>query len=286
VSWTGLAGACTHFVVFMDGTPFYIVNIDDGCWGEPKRNGDSLQVEMVNPLTVQRKGDAWHYWAGPIPERITRVLHPTALDKPFRGAERMLPYSWNQVLTNIKLKRLCRAATHHPRHGARMSRDRMSQHTDWRADKFDMGPLWPFQLCNDAAFEDYPIEEYDFVRQFVRADDQDDEASMEEVLQASLRQPAEDPGTEHDLWDEDSTVYSNMQLQKALVLLYGPTILPSFTGGVLEQATIAAVRRFQKNWNRLFPKDPILVDGIPGVQTCSRLEQALLLHTNNAFSAI
>lgn len=268
-SWTGYAGACTHFVVFTDGTPFYLVNIDDGCWGEPKRNGDGIHIEMVNALVVRRKGNTWNYWAGPLPERILEVQTPVSLDVPFRGATHMLPYVWQQVITNIKLKRICAAAT-----GKRMERDRMSQHTDWRDSKFDMGPLWPFDLCNAAAFEGYPIEDYDFVQQFIRAPGMDEVVDPEEL--ELLAEYAESEDKDHTLLDEDNSIDSTKEIQEALIKVYGKAILPKWgADGLMGKETTTATRHFQEDWNKNKPDDRIKVDGIPGIQTCGRLEKAL-----------
>ena len=285
VTWKGYAGASTHFVVLLNGLPFYLVNLDDGCWGEPKRNGDGIHVEMVNPLRVTRKKDDWYFWAGPIPKHILEIQHPAELDKQFRGCTHMLPYTWEQVITNIKLKRLCVAATEVD--GVpRMARDRMSQHTDWKATKLDMGPLWPFKICNDASFENFPIEDYDFMKQFVNHPDMDPVADPEEVLAATLHE-AKDPDSAyqgHDILDADESIDSTIEVQKALLALYGPTVLPKYgADGSMGKETTVAIRKFQENWNRIIPKNRLSVDGIPGVFTCASLTQALLLHSAGNF---
>jgi hypothetical protein len=269
VSWKGNAGASTHFTVFIDGTPFMLIPLTDGCWGEPKRNGDGIHVEMVNPLICKRKADRWHFWAGPIPHHIIESGQtPERLDTPFRGVTCMMPYTWQQVVTDIKLKRLCIAATE------RLDRDRMSQHTDWRTTKYDMGPLWPMDLVNDAAFENYPIEDYSFVKQFVSAPGADVVADPDEIEKAYLY--AEDPNIDHDQHDEDTTIDSVKEIQLALVQLYGPAILPKYgADGDMGNETTTAVRHFQADWNRNYADDKIKIDGVPGVQTCGRLEKAI-----------
>jgi hypothetical protein len=272
VSWKGYAGAVTHFVEFFDGTPFYVVKIKHRCWGEPKRNRDGIHIEMVNPMVCRLKNDRWHFWAGPIPQKLLdKGLIPVDLDTPFRGAKNMMPYTWQQVISNIKLKRLCVAAT------GRMSRDRMSEHTDWRTSKFDMGPLWPRQLINDAAFDTMPIEEYDFVKNFVMADGVDDIVDKVEL------QAIEDG--EYDVYDMDAEtpadvedIDTTIELQEALIKLYGAQALPKYgADGDLGPETCRAAKHFQRDWNRNTPKDPIEVDGIPGTETCGRLEKALAL---------
>lgn len=268
-TWTGLAEASTHFVVFQNGLPFMLLPLEDGCWGEPKRNGDAIQVEMVNALTVQRKGQDWYYWAGLIPKELVQAQTPITLDKPFRGATCMQPYTLEQVITNIKLKRLCIAAT------GRMAPARMSQHTDWRESKYDMGPLWPFAMCNSAAYENYPIASYNFAQQLLPFGIN---VPVSTVVENALN--AENPDIEHDLWEGDETIDSTKEIQQALVKIYGPAVLPKF--GVdcdLGPETVLAVHRFQINWNRVNSQDRIQVDGVPGVETCKRLQKALAMGT-------
>lgn len=270
VEWKGLAEASTHFVAFQDGTPFMLMPLEDGCWGEPKRNGDAIQIEMVNALVVHRKDQDWFYWAGRIPEEIVRAQSPMMLDKPFRGAMHMQPYTLEQVITNIKLKRLCIAAL-----DQRLVLTRMSQHTDWRESKYDMGPLWPFDLCNSAAFENYPVTSYNFAQQLVPFGIK---VPVSTVVENAPN--AEDPDTEHDLWEGDDTIDSTKEIQRALVKLYGPAALPKFgIDGDLGPETVVAVHRFQLNWNRLNSQDRINVDGVPGVETCKRLQKALAMGT-------
>jgi len=271
VTWVGLAEAVTHFVVFPDGTPFMLLPLEDGAWGEPKRNGDAIQIEMVNPLVVHRDPDdqKWHFWAGPIPKELTDHQPPVTLDKPFRGAKYMMPYTYEQVITNVKLKRLCYAIL-----GKRMALQRMSQHTDWRESKYDMGPLWPFDLCNKAAFENYPIESYNFVMQV------DLTAKMPPVTDTSeitaREKDAVDVKGLPEANDADHTVTSVRSLQEMLIRLYGPAVLPKYgADGDLGAETTTAVTRFQKDWNRFKPTDRIKIDGVPGVETCARLADAL-----------
>lgn len=297
VCWKGYSNAITHFVILREGTPFMLLPLEDGCWGEPKRNGDAIQVEIVNPLVVTRRGTDWYYWAGKLPDEIVKTQPPERLNKPFRGAKYMVPYLREQIVTNIKLKRLCIAATE-----SRIGRKRMSQHTDWREDKYDMGPLWPFDICNEVAFERYPVESYSFLQNYVpfhktnkvfTVDDyarltaysQNVESVMEDVneyQQVILR--AKSTNTGHDIYDDDQTVDSVREVQNTLVRLYGPAILPLHgVDGVLGRETIKAVRTFQRDWNRykFNNRGPHAViqyikeDGVPGVVTCEKLQLAI-----------
>lgn len=280
VTWKGYAGACTHFVVFANGLPFMVLPLTHGCWGEPKRNGDGIHIEMVNALICRLKGTDWYFWAGKLPQKVLDVQQPEHLEQPFRGATAMLPYTWQQVITNIKLKRLCIAATTEKLDQddveltPRMALDRMSQHTDWRDSKFDMGPLWPFDLCNKAAFENYPIESYSFMQNFVLAPDADLVVDPEELK--ALEASASDEDTDHDLWDADETIDSTKEVQEALIKIYGKVALPKYgVDGHMGKETTTAVRHFQENWNLINANDRIKIDGIPGIQTCARLEKAI-----------
>jgi len=267
-NWKGYAGASTHFINFTDGTPFMIIPLSDGCWGEPKRNGDGIHIEQVNALVINPKNNTWYFWAGQLPAAILQVQVPVTLDKPFRGAKYMLPYTWEQVISNIKLKRICVAATE-----GRMALERMSQHTDWRESKFDMGPLWPFTTANAVAFETYDIESYGFMRDYVRSPSSDAIVDLSEV-QALIDQAA-DPAIDNQN-DADTTIDSTKEVQNALIKLYGPKVLPKYgADGHAGAETTHAVKQFQADWTKSHAQDRIDIDGIPGVQTCARLAKAL-----------
>ena len=192
----------------------------------------------------------------------------------------MMPYTWEQVITDIKLKRLCVAATQtkvDDKWGMRMHPDRMSDHTDWRRSKYDMGPLWPKDLVNQAAFDTHPIEEYSFVQLFVKAPGMDAVADSEELEQAYLyAAKAED--IDHDLHDDDTTIDSVMDIQNVLIRIYGDDILPRYgADGAMGAETTGAVKWFQRDWNRYQREDQIKVDGVPGVETLARLKKAVAL---------
>lgn len=277
VHWKGYAGAVTHFVVDMNGIPYYILDIKHRCWGEPRRNRDGIHVEMVNPLVCHKKGNDWHFWAGKIPDvMLNRGQIPVDLDKPFRGANYMMPYTWSQVVTNITLKRICIAAT------GRMDRFRMSEHTDWRKSKYDMGPLWPRKLINDAAFENLPCTEYDFMKQFVNADGQDDIVSPKELIAIEdgnydLLSPElhVNRGVDTLELSEEHDIPTVRDIQLILIDVEGPGILPVYgADGFDGEETRIATLQFQRDWNHNKPTDTIDVDGIAGVETLQRLREA------------
>jgi hypothetical protein len=272
VAWRGLSGAATHFVVGFDGVPFYVVNIANCCWGEPLRNKDGIHVEMVNALECHLKNNQWCYWAGPINANIVKAYTPVSLDVPYRGVKNMMPYTWHQVITDIKLKRLCIAAT------GRMDRKRMSDHADWRKDKFDMGPLWPRELINNAAFETFPIKEYSFVQGLVNvqgADDVVDQVELQAINNGTYDNYHFAGG---QCAQDDENIDSVVEVQTALMTLYGSAVLPKFgADGDLGHETQAAVTVFQQDWNRNFQTDRLPINGIPTVETMDRLEKALKL---------
>jgi hypothetical protein len=272
VKWKGFAGAATHFVVGFDGVPFYVVNLRNRCWGEPKRNKDGIHVEMVNALKCDIVADGWRFWAGKLPPNIAKAYTPVSLDRPYRGVNNMMPYTWHQVITNIKLKRLCIAAT------GRMDRQRMSDHADWRKDKIDMGPLWPRDLINDSAFESFPIKEYNFVQGAVDiqgADDVVDPAELKAIEDGTYDNYNFEDGF---CAEDDEEIDSVTEVQNALMTLYGSAMLPQFgADGDLGPETQAAVNVFQRDWNKNFSDKLLPINGIPTAETMDRLEEALAL---------
>jgi hypothetical protein len=265
VKWKGPSEAVTHFVVFPDGTPFMLLPLCDGAWGEPKRNGDAIQIETVNALAVHCKEGQWRYWAGPIPPHIMIAQPPVLLGEPYRGAMHMQPYTKAQVLTNILLKRVCAIAT------GRMALERMSQHADWRASKSDMGPLWPRSFCDTAAFERFPVESYQPEHAGLLYDVKDTAHPDKEVGGGHEDSAAPLAGAADDTND------SVKEVQTALIALYGEHSLAHGADGSLGPETVRGVKRFQSNWNLLSSDDPIRVDGIPGEETCKRLQKALAM---------
>ena len=267
----GYAGASTHFIQGYHGDPFYIIPLVHGSWNEPRRNKDSISIETVNAgMLKKNKEGKWAYWARELPQALVQELPPVLLDKPYRGVKVMQPFTKDQIVNNIKLKRLVIAALQ-----SKLEPCRMSQHTDWRAGKTDMGVLWPFEDCNDAAFSPDPIPELDFIQQEAYTALLDKEGTIwDETEGWDKHDEADNPsyGEEtptHDDDPDDDTdkVYSIKDVQNRLIRK-GFTI---YADNKMGPKTRKALKGFQADWNKLNPKDRIKVDGIPGPQTCNRL---------------
>ncbi len=267
----GLAGASTHFIQGFHGDPFYIIPLCDAAWHEPRRNRDSISIEMVNAgrLTKDKEGN-WSYWARKLPIELVQELPPVLLDKPYRGCKVMQPFTQIQIINNIKLKRLVIAALH-----CKLDLSRMSQHTDWREGKSDMGVLWPYDECNAAAYGPEPIPELSFIQaaEYTQLLDDagtiwDETKGWEEHDEKDNPEYGEDtPTHDEDPDDDSSKVYSVLEVQQRLVSK-GYIIAED---GKFGPKTRNAVKKFQADWNKKNPKEKLKVDGLPGPQTCNRL---------------
>ena len=267
----GLAGASTHFVQGYHGDPFYIIPLMHGAWHEPRRNRDSISIETVNAGRIHKDKDgAWCYWARKLPQELVQELPPVLLDKPYRGCSVMQPFTQDQITNNIKVKRLVIAALQ-----CKLDPSRMSQHTDWRAGKSDMGPLFPYEDCNAAAFGPEPIPEMAFIQeseytQFLEGEGTiwDETKGWDTHDEKENPSYGEDTPTQDDDPDDDtSKVYSILEVQQQLVSK-GYFISED---GKMGPKTRTAVKKFQAEWNKKNPKDKLKVDGIPGPQTCNCL---------------
>lgn len=267
----GLAGASTHFIQGYHGAPFYIIPLMHAAWHEPRRNRDSIGLETVNAGRLHRnKEGRWCYWARELPMNLVLELPPVLLAKPYRGNKVMQPFTQEQLINNIKLKRLLIAAL-----PERMGASRMSQHTDWRSGKSDMGPLFPFEDCNEAAYNPEPILELDFIQKEGYSELLDEHGTVwDEVHGWDKHDDTENPSYgedapthEDDSDDDPDKVYSVKDVQEQLVRK-GHTLIED---GRMGPKTRRAVKQFQRDWNKKNPIDQLKVDGIPGPQTCNRL---------------
>jgi len=267
----GLAGASTHFVLGYHDAPFYIIPLMHGAWHEPRRNKDSISIEHVNAggIHQNKKTDRWHYWAGPIPHPLVLELPPVLLDKKFRGLSVMQPYTQEQVIQSVKLKRIVIAAL-----PELLDPCRMSQHTDWREGKTDMGVLWPFEECNSAAFASDPIPELDFVQQY--EDFLDDVGDIWDEVEGWDEHDESDnpsygeltPTHDDDDDDDEATILRTRDVQELLVQHGFPVDIDGLPG----PKTSAAIKDFQITWNRKNPRDLLKVDGKAGPNTCAKLK--------------
>lgn len=271
-SKAGYSGASTHFVVPHYELPFFIIPLMHGAWHEPARNRDSISVEMVNTGELREKEGTWRYWPAQwtreVPEELMRRLPPVTLDKPFRGCKVMQPFTTEQLRNNIILKRIVMAAL-----PGKLAMPRMSQHTDWKSGKKDMGPLWPFEDINDAAFNYMPLSEFNMLlsheqsllpgnedtNPIVIEDGGDDHNSPEYGYETAT----------HDNDDVgDDKVLTTREVQTILTKLGHALTVDNKFG----PETKSAIKAFQRDWNRRRGASPALeVDGVPGPMTCKAL---------------
>jgi hypothetical protein len=272
------SGASTHFVVGYHSEPFYIVPLMHGSWHEPRRNKDSFSVEMVNAGGLHRnENNKWCYWAKQLPLDLVRELPPVLLDTAYRGVQVMQPFTREQIVNNIKLKRLVIAAINDPAddNDKHLDACRMSQHSDWRRGKTDMGPIWPYEECNGAAFAPEPILELDFIQEYDKFLDEkgaiwdEDTHTWEDDNEAKNPEYGNDtPTHDDDTNDDDDIVLSTGEVQELLVKK-GYTVKIDGKPG---PETRNAIKLFQAEWNKKqTPK--LKVDGIAGPQTCECLKK-------------
>lgn len=270
----GYAGASTHFVQGYHDLPFYIIPLCHGAWHEPRRNKDSFSIEFVNAGMLKLKGSQWHYWARALPQALIHELPPVRLDTPYRGIKTMQPFTYDQMVNGIVLKRVVIAATN-----GVLDRSRMSQHSDWRSGKTDMGPLWPYDDCNRAAFGTIPVLEYDFIQDEEYGDLLDAEGTLwdevsgwdnETELQDNPSFGETTPTHDDDNDDDDDPIFEIRDVQTHLVRGgYALTV-----DNKMGPTTRKHLKSFQRAWNNQHPNDLLKVDGIPGPRTCDRLKRS------------
>jgi N-acetyl-anhydromuramyl-L-alanine amidase AmpD len=270
-------GASTHFISDHHGDPLYLVSLSNGAWHEPRKNKDSISVETVNAgrLFKNDKGN-WAYWAGEVPINLLNELPPTSITPPYKGAEYLQPFTLDQITTNIKLKRLVKMAL-----GERISSLRMSQHSDWREGKSDMGPMWPSDECNSGAFNEgmFPVDQLAIIQSFENSplnkpEKLEDHSKIDEDSAESPEYGVKIPTHTDDEPDFGKHVLSVVEAKPHLDNL-------GFTSGpasIYDWAFKQAVSMFQAAWNHkkmdLAPEAELKVDGILGPKTTKALLEA------------
>jgi N-acetyl-anhydromuramyl-L-alanine amidase AmpD len=250
----------THFVQDFHGRPLYVVPLMHGAWHEPRRNKDSIGIEVVNPGALTQKDGVWNFWAGPLPVDLVQKLPPIRLPQPYRGVSALLPFTKDQIVNSLLLKRIVFAAL-----PGRFIRERMTQHMDWRESKTDMGPLWPMADIAAAAFEIDPIPEYRFIQEY------------EEGLDAPGRiEPTmgddhpDNPQYVAEPADKSYVEWGTKEVQEFLVTDMHYSVKVDDKMG---PKTALAVKDFQIWWNKgKKPSDQLKVDGIPGPKTIRAMQ--------------
>jgi len=255
-----LAEASTHFVMGFHGLPFYIIPLCHAAWHVPARNKDSIGIEYVNVGPVESVSDAsgMHFKGaiGNIPASVVQELAPVVLATPFRGAKIMMPFTQDQIIASIILKRVVIAAL-----PDRFDLSRMSQHTEWNPHKFDMGPLWPFDEINQNAFSPEPVQEMSLVQRL------EDFVPPEERKPITLTAHIENTDAFDRGQATDEPAHTTLPIDRIQTLLNTIGTTPRLTvSGVMDKATKNAVRLFQLKWNQTH-EDKLVVDGIPGPLT-------------------
>jgi N-acetyl-anhydromuramyl-L-alanine amidase AmpD len=192
---------------------------------------------------------------------LVQALPPVILDKPYRGVKILQPFSKNQIVANLKLKRIVIAAF-----PGRFALCRMSQHTDWREGKTDMGPLWPFVEVNAAAFSNDPIPELAFIQNY-DPDFLDNVGTIVDVDETNNPEYGVNAPTHDADPDPEPKLMSIVEIQQTLdrkgFALTGD--------GKFGPKTQVALKAFQMAWNKNHPEQ-LKVDGIPGPRTCAALK--------------
>jgi hypothetical protein len=193
---------------------------------------------------------------------------PSSISPPYRGATGLMPFTVDQLVNLILLKRIVLTLRKD-----RLIPERMTQHSVWRETKIDMGPLFPIADVNRAAFEFVPTGQYAFIQKMKMSlppnatvatlpDEDADESSNEEH--------GFDTPTQDNDPDPQPKILSTLEVQR---ILAEKGVYHGARDGIFGPQTKQAVIMFQAKWNSGAPSDKkIAVDGIPGPKTCQALQ--------------
>jgi N-acetyl-anhydromuramyl-L-alanine amidase AmpD len=253
----------THFVQDFHGLPLYVVPLMHGAWHEPRRNADAVSIEVVNPGALTQtntpEGPVWNFWAGPLPRDLVQNLPPIRLPKPYRGVNALLPFTKDQIVNSLLLKRIVIAAL-----PGRFVRERMTQHMDWRESKTDMGPLWPLADIAAAAFENDPIPEYRFIQEY--------EDGLEAPANIDPTTGDDHPDNPQYLSEPVDKFFTEWGIKEVQEFLVQKMHYSVKVDGVMGPKTAAAVKDFQIWWSKMYPNERLNVDGIPGPKTMKAMQ--------------
>jgi N-acetyl-anhydromuramyl-L-alanine amidase AmpD len=242
----------THFILGFHKRPLYVVPLCHGTWHEPRRNKDSVGIEMVNPGALHQDHGVWHFWAGPLPLPLVQELPPVRLPVPYRGISALLPFTRDQIINNLLLKRIVIAAF-----PGKLIPERMTQHSDWRETKTDMGPIWPLQEINAAAFDSDPVLEYQFIQQY-----EDDPTAHWTTTHDDDHDDTDNPQYKEEETTKGLLEWDTKDVQTFLVTQRHVNLK---IDGQMGPKTSQAIKEFQRQFN-------LKIDGIPGPQTLTAMQ--------------
>ena len=248
------AGASAAFVVDLTGEAFLLIPFWDGKsdWAEPQTNGWCLGIEHVNAGELRRQPDgSWTTWPNgwKKPYTLAASLPPQpVLD--WRGARYMQPFTREQLLTNLVIKRGLIAM-----YPGKIRPDLMADHATYREDKTDMGPLWPLAKLREAAFSMAPLNSFSFLSQHVHVEGADYDAIDATDLMA-INATAIDSQLPRELDDSPIEKSGVLWVQLSLKQLGYDVI----ANGLPTKDYADAVRKFQTDQG-------LSVDGVAGRMT-------------------
>jgi N-acetyl-anhydromuramyl-L-alanine amidase AmpD len=255
------AGASSEFMVELNGAPLCLIPFWEGksAWHEPSLNGRCIGIEHVNVGWLKKRDDKFYWWYNgwKTPYRFAHSLPPVELETPWRGAQWMAPYTRQQLITNIVIKRAL--VTLYP--GMRQSF--FVGHSDFRDDKKDPGPLFPAAQLRQIAFERAPLTSYAIFNEYTPHSKAHLDAfdSMDiEALQQDLGNSEELSVDMHFESTEDKILWVQMNLRK---LGYNTP-----TNGRVNNKYTLAVEKFQGD-------NGLDIDGVAGPLTRDKLAELI-----------
>lgn len=141
------SGACTSFLVDITGEIFCLLKFWEGeaDWHEPLVNRKFIGIEHVSCGELKEKDGEFYWWPKNWGSKypFQETLSPLKLTSPWRGATYFQPYTTEQILSNISIKRALIAY-----YGSQLNVRNFIDHAVLRTDKMDMSPVWPLQQIN------------------------------------------------------------------------------------------------------------------------------------------